>query len=98
MDRAARLGDGWIPRIPASEAAAAVEDILDRREAAGHPRVGFGIQVQARLQDGGAEDWTAAAWRAAGATRVSATSMNAGFTDLAAYLRAIETWQQVITS
>ena len=33
--RAARLGDGWIPQVPASEAAAAVEDILDRREAAG---------------------------------------------------------------
>ena len=98
IDRAARIGDGWIPQVPADQAAAAVDDILDRREAAGHPRAGFGIQVQARLGGGDTDRWArpAATWRAAGATHMAANSMNAGFNDLDAHLRAIEAWQQVV--
>ena len=98
VTRAARIGDGWMPQVSADEAAAAVADILDRREAAGHPREGFGIQVQARLGEGDADGWAATAetWRAAGATHISATSMNAGFTSLDAHLSAIESWQQAV--
>ena len=99
IDRAARLGDGWMPQVAADQAASAVDDILNRREAAGHPRAGFGIQVQARLHEGAPDDWaaTAATWRAAGATHMSATSMNAGFTDLEAHLGAIESWQRAVS-
>lgn len=98
IDRAARIGDGWMPQVPADEAAAAVADILDRREAAGHPRTGFGIQVQARLREGDPDQWaeTAASWRAAGATHMSATSMNAGLDGLKAHLQAIEEWQRAV--
>ena len=78
--------------------AAAVSDILDRREAAGHPRTGFTIQVQARLREGDADSWgaTAATWREAGATHMSATTMNAGLEGLDAHLRAIEEWQKIV--
>ena len=98
IDRAARIGDGWMPQVPAAEAAAAVANILDRREAAGQPRAGFGIQVQARLREGDPDGWaeTAATWRAAGATHMSATSMNAGLDGLTAHLEAIEEWQRAV--
>ena len=98
IDRAARIGDGWMPQVGADEAAAAVSDILDRREAAGHPRTGFTIQVQARLREGDADSWgaTAATWREAGATHMSATTMNAGLEGLDAHLRAIEEWQKIV--
>lgn len=98
IDRAARIGDGWMPQVPADQAAAAVNDILDRREAAGHPREGFDIMVQARLREGDPDGWaeTAATWRAAGATHMSATSMNAGLDGLDAHLRTIEAWQQAV--
>ncbi len=98
IDRAARIGDGWMPQVPAEEAAAAVSDILDRREAAGHSRSGFGIQVQARLREGDPDEWAKRAelWRAAGATHMSATSMNAGCDGLEAHLRTIERWQRAV--
>ena len=99
IDRAARIGDGWMPQVGADEAAAAVSDILDRREAAGHPRTGFTIQVQARLGEGDPESWgeTAAKWREAGATHMSATTMNAGLDGLEAHLHAIEEWQRSVS-
>ena len=98
IDRAARIGDGWIPQVAADQAAAAVADILDRREAAGHPRAGFGIQVQAPLRGDDPDGWAqnADTWRAAGATHMAATSMNAGFDGLDAHLRAIEAWQHAV--
>ena len=99
IDRAARIGDGWMPQVGADEAAEAVSDILDRREAAGHPRAGFTIQVQARLREGDPDGWgeTATKWREAGATHISATTMNAGLNGLEAHLRAIEEWQRSVS-
>ena len=92
--RRARRGKG----VPRPQGSALLPCRTDRREAAAQPREGCGIQVQARLGEGDADGWAATAetWRAAGATHISATSMNAGFTSLDAHLGAIESWKQAV--
>lgn len=100
VERAARIGDGWMPQVSASQAAEAVSNILDKREAAGHSRDGFGIEAHARIAGGDPDRWTthAAAWRDAGATHMVVNTMSADLDSVDAHLRAVEAWKSAAES
>ncbi len=99
IERAARLGDGWMPLGGPGEASAQIIAALrTAREAAGKPWDGFGIQAQAMFAGGDPERWRKHAdrWRALGATHLAVRSDSADLTDVDAHLRAIETYRDVV--
>lgn len=93
LERAARLGDGWIPLMGPDESARESLDTLRRhREAAGRSMAGFGIQAQAQYRRGSPERWHAHAdkWRDLGATHLAIATHNAGPTDVDGHLTRVE--------
>lgn len=70
IERAARLGDGWMPIIEPDELGkAALEKLHSRLEALGRKREEFGVEAWLRFHENDPQAWAAAAdgWRALGA-------------------------------
>jgi probable F420-dependent oxidoreductase len=81
LKRCAELGDGWIPVMgPTPAAADALRTIKAHREAAGLTWTGFGVQAQAQVGGGDPQRWRSHAekWRDIGATHIAVATHNAG--------------------
>lgn len=99
LERAARLGDGWMPLVPPNEdGRAAVETLHRHLEAAGRDPAEFGIEPQARIAGGNPDRWRrhATGWRALGASHISVVTMGAGFTTPDDHLKAAAEYQAAI--
>jgi probable F420-dependent oxidoreductase len=95
LDRAARLGDGWMPLgSPNDKSAACIETLKATRKQAGLDWSGFGIQAQAMFAGGTPERWASHAdkWRQLGATHMAIRTDSASLTDVDSHLRAIESY------
>ena len=92
LERAGRIGDGWIATgVRPDKAAPIVETLHAAVEASGRERSAFGIEARARVQDG-PQRWAtdAAAWAALGATHISLATMDAGFAGPEEHLAALQ--------
>ncbi len=100
MQRVARTGDGWIPVLPASQAAEKIDEMRTLVKEAGRDPAAVGIDNiifvgatlggPVRTPDDAAADH--AAWKAAGATHVTIHTMGAGLKtadDHLAFLRKL---------
>jgi probable F420-dependent oxidoreductase len=100
LERAARIGDGWMPLAPSGDQAeAAVEKIHRHLEAAGRDPKSFGIEPQARIAGGNPGRWRkhAEGWRELGATHISIVTMGANLTRPEDHLKAASEWRDAIS-
>ena len=83
LERAGRIGDGWLPQMPPGDKAREAIDKLHRaaREAGRDPAT-LGIEARLHMRDGDPDTWRAAldAWRDLGATHASINTMGMGLT------------------
>lgn len=90
LKRCGELGDGWIPLMgPTPAAAEALQAIKTHRTAAGLSMDGFGVQAQAQAAGGDPDRWASHAqkWQAIGATHLAIATHNAGLGGVDAHLR-----------
>jgi probable F420-dependent oxidoreductase len=95
LKRCGELGDGWIPIMgPTPAAAEAIQTLKAHREAAGLKWAGFGVQAQAQFGGGNPERWRSHAekWHAIGATHIAVATHNAGLSGVDAHLQAAATY------
>jgi probable F420-dependent oxidoreductase len=100
LERAGRLGDGWLPLVSHGDLAkAAVEKIHRHLEEAGRDKESFGIEPQARIAGGNPERWRkhAASWRELGATHISIVTMGAKLSRPEDHLKAAGEWRDAIS-
>ena len=93
LERAARLGDGWMPLGGPNDASREMIDQLKQaRLAAGRDWADFGIQAQAMFAGGNPDRWAAHAgrWRDLGATHLAVRSDSAGLRNVDEHLKAVE--------
>ncbi|MEM7003218.1 MAG: LLM class F420-dependent oxidoreductase [Pseudomonadota bacterium] len=99
LDRAARVGDGWMPLGGPNEAS---RNMLTRlkevREAHGLSWEGFGVQAQAMFAGGNPERWRTHAqrWRDLGATHIAVRSDSAQLDSVDAHLKAIVSYRDAV--
>jgi probable F420-dependent oxidoreductase len=92
LQRAARLGDGWMPMYrSALDARPALEQIARQRQEAGRAALPFGIEPRFSYGDGDASVWLSVIedWQSAGASHISFNTMGHGFDIPAKHLAAI---------
>lgn len=95
LRRAARMGDGWLPRTSTpGESRPALEKLDRYLEEAGRSRAGFGIEPRLHYGDGGPDEWQAllGGWQALGATHASINTMGCGLATPADHLAALRTF------
>lgn len=100
LERAARIGDGWLPLVSHGDLAkAAVEKIHRHLDAAGRDPESFGIEPQARIAGGNPERWRkhAEGWRELGATHISIVTMGAKLSRPEDHLKAASEWRDAIS-
>lgn len=101
LDRAARLGDGWMPLGgPGAASAEILATLKAKREAAGLPWAGFGVQAQAMYAGGDADRWHkhAGKWRALGATHLAIRTDSADLQGVDEHLRAMQTYKEAVSA
>jgi probable F420-dependent oxidoreductase len=100
LERAARLGDGWLvnTRLPA-DALAAFQTVRHALEAAQRPIEGFGIDARILYGDGNPEQWhkSMEQWAVMGVTHLSLNTMGRGFSTPAAHLEAVATFASAVS-
>jgi probable F420-dependent oxidoreductase len=92
LQRAARLGDGWMPMYrTAADALPALEKLARYRREAGRASLPFGIEPRFSYGDGDAGVWLSLidGWQVAGATHISFNTMGHGFDTPAKHLAAV---------
>jgi probable F420-dependent oxidoreductase len=97
--RAARIGDGWFPLVPAGgRAKVAVERVRSYVTAAGRDPAHFGIEGQLDLADGGPDGWARQldVWRGLDVSHVRVVTMNAGFATPTAHIDAIRLFRESV--
>lgn len=97
--RCARLGDGWIPLMGPSAAAAEIIGELQRQRAElGKNWADFSILAQAQYAGGTPERWRghAGKWQALGATHMAIATHNAGVTDVDGHLARTEAYFKAV--
>ncbi len=100
LERAARIGDGWLPLVPPDDRGkSATDKIRQHLEAAGRDPADFGIEPQARIAGGNPERWRkhAGAWRELGATHISVVTMGAKLSRPEDHLKAASEWRDAIS-
>jgi len=100
LERAARIGDGWMPLVPPDDSGkSATEKIRQHLETAGRDPADFGIEPQARIAGGNPERWRkhAAGWRELGATHISIVTMGANLSRPEDHLKAASEWRDAIS-
>ena len=93
LQRAARIGDGWMPSQRRAAAAQPSLEVIERGLAqAGRSRADFGLEARILYEDGNPAAWLEILreWEAAGATHASFNTMGCGFDTPAKHLQAIE--------
>jgi len=101
LERAARLGDGWMPNSrTVADAQPALEQLDRFLQAAGRSREGFGIEARMPYGDGDADVWVRVMrdWQAAGATHLSFNTMGHGFDTADKHLAAIRLFADGVRS
>jgi probable F420-dependent oxidoreductase len=99
QERVGRIGDGWLPQGPPSEAArAAIERVRAVAAAAGRDPLSIGIEARVSIADGTPDDWrqAAAGWQALGATHLGVNTMNAGLASPQAHIEAIRRFKDAV--
>jgi probable F420-dependent oxidoreductase len=97
--RAARIGDGWFPLIPAGRRAQlAVERVRSYVTAAGRDPAQFGIEGGIDLADGGPDEWARQVefWRSVKTSHLRIVTMRAGFETPAAHIEAIRRFSESV--
>ena len=92
VQRAARLGDGWLcTHRTLADAQPALEHIKRQLEKMGRSRAEFGIEARLPYGDGNPATWATLIrdWQAAGATHFSLNTMGLGFDTPAAHMAAV---------
>lgn len=101
LERAARIGDGWMPAgRPPDDRMRGYLDQLERHLAAvGRGRHQFGIDPWISIQGLGRDGVRrrVEAWRALGATHLAIDTMRAGFTTPKAHIEAIRSFREVFS-
>jgi probable F420-dependent oxidoreductase len=100
LNRAARLGDGWMPagRKPDDAMRRMIEYLEKALAQAGRDRRAFGIDPWISIQGLQKDEWRqrVEAWRQLGATHVAVDTMRAGFTSPRAHMDAIRAFREVL--
>jgi probable F420-dependent oxidoreductase len=100
LERAARIGDGWLPLVPPDDRGKAATEKLRRHlEDAGRDPASFGIEPQARIAGGNPERWRkhAEGWRELGATHISIVTMGADLVRPEDHLKAAGEYRDAIS-
>jgi probable F420-dependent oxidoreductase len=101
FERAARLGDGWMPagRPPDDRMKGYLDQLARHLTAAGRDRTRFGVDPWISVQGLGRDEVRrrAEAWRALGATHLAVDTMRAGFTSPKAHIEAIRSFREVFS-
>jgi probable F420-dependent oxidoreductase len=99
LERAARIGDGWMPagRPPDDRMKGYLDQLGRHLAAAGRDRGRFGIDPWISIAGLGRDEVRrrAEAWRALGATHLAIDTMRAGFTSPKAHIEAIRGFREV---
>lgn len=99
LERAARLGDGWMPagRPPDDRMKGYLDQLGRHLAAAGRDRTRFGIDPWISIAGLGRDEVRrrVEAWRALGATHLAVDTMRAGFTSPKAHIEAIRGFREV---
>ncbi|HEX7215727.1 MAG TPA: LLM class F420-dependent oxidoreductase [Methylomirabilota bacterium] len=99
LERAARLGDGWMPagRPPDDRMKGYLDQLGRHLAAAGRDRTRFGIDPWISIAGLGRDEVRrrVEAWRALGATHLAIDTMRAGFTSPKAHIEAIRGFREV---
>ena len=98
LDRAARIGDGWVPLFGPRQSEPSLLRLRERLAAHGRNAASFGIQAQAQIAGGSPERWAAhaEAWRKLGATHLAIATMNAGLGDASAHIDAVRRYREAV--
>ena len=99
LRRAARVADGWMPRMgPGSHARDSIERLHGYLRAADRDPTGFVVQATARMDEGGPDEWAghADAWRSTGATHLSVVTMDAGLRSPADHIDALRRYWDAV--
>ena len=99
LERAAVLGDGFMPLGSPDKSKELIDVIRQHREKAGLPWDGYGIQAQAQFSGGTPERWRSHAdkWRDVGATHLAIATHNAGDTDVDGHLDRVRQYRDAVT-
>ncbi len=92
LQRAARIGDGWMPNFRNPADARASFEMLDRfLDEAGRSRQQFGVEARLSYGAGDPKAWEAlmAGWQAQGATHLSFNTMGSGFRTPQEHIQAL---------
>jgi len=100
IERVGRLSDGWFPQYrDPSELPLGIERVHAAAEAAGRSPTDIGIEARVQLGGDAQEAATTANdWIEAGATHISVNTMNAGYTNVAEHIEAIEQFRKAFVS
>jgi probable F420-dependent oxidoreductase len=100
IDRAARLGDGWMPTLlqPDDHAKEMIARFRSFVARSGRAENAVGLNVFAALRSGAPEQWHehATAWRELGATYLTAVVERAGFDSPQAHIDALRRWSDSV--
>jgi len=100
LQRAARLGDGWMPagRPPNDVVKGYIDQLHKFLEQAGRHPKDFGIDPWISIQGLSRDEWRhrLQAWRALGATHVAVNTMGAGFKSPDGHIGAIRSFREVV--
>ena len=100
LERAARLGDGWMPagRPPDDRMKAYLDQLDGYLAKAGRSRAQFGVDPWISIAGHGPDEWRrrVEAWRGLGATHLAVDTMRAGFTSPQAHLDAVRKFRGVL--
>jgi probable F420-dependent oxidoreductase len=93
LQRAATIGDGWIPNYRnAEDAQQTLNGVEGYLEQAGRSKSSFGVEARIRYDDGNPASWEQLleGWQDAGATHISFNTMQVGFDTPAKHLHALQ--------
>jgi|SRR5579859_7674135 len=100
LERAGRLGDGWLvnTRAPA-DALPAFQTVRNALQAAQRPVEGFNIDARIGYGDGNPDEWqrTMDLWEAMGVTHLSLNTMGRGFSTPAAHMEAVAAFASAVS-
>ena len=100
LERAARLGDGWMPQLPPNARARdMVARLRDYARAAGRDPAALGLEARISISQVHDEDgWKrfAEGWRQLGATHLSVNTMGAGLPSIEEHLATLRRFKDAI--
>ncbi|MEE8558512.1 MAG: LLM class F420-dependent oxidoreductase [Myxococcota bacterium] len=98
LERAARLGDGWMPLLGPEQSKPSLEKLRSHLEENGRDASSFGIEAQAQIARGTPERWVkhAEAWQKLGATHLALATMNAGLATPQDHIDAVARYRREV--